>query len=68
MHYNNGVAALYCMMYLHVYTNYILYPQNGFTPLHIASDSNRYEVIQLLLQSGAKDIPTKVIKINDNNY
>ena len=45
------------------------YPQRGRIAIHTASSSNKPEVIQLLLQSGAQDMPDEVCSPhNDLNY
>ena len=38
----------------------VSHPQNGVTPLLIASDRGHTEIVRMLLNSGAKDIPDQV--------
>ena len=42
------------------YVNLSPPPQNGITPLLMASHTGYEEIVRLLLQSGARDIPNKV--------
>ena len=39
-------------------------PKDGVTALSFASENGHEEVVRLLLQSGAKDLPDKVTTIN----
>ena len=42
------------------YVNLSPPPQNGTTPLLVASQEGHEEIVRLLLQSGAQDTPNKV--------
>ena len=45
---------------MHLHGMIIHFPQDGATPLSVASQEGHEEVVRVLLESGAQELPDKV--------